>query len=71
MAETLLSASNVEVAYGAARKVKVLHGVDLSIARGETLGIVGESGRARPRSDARCCVSSTSLPAQSPSTAQI
>ena len=47
MAETLLSASNVEVAYGAARKVKVLHGVDLSIARGETLGIVGESGSGK------------------------
>jgi peptide/nickel transport system ATP-binding protein len=47
MAETLLSATGIEVAYGAGRKVKVLHGVDLHIARGETLGIVGESGSGK------------------------
>lgn len=47
MAETLLSATGIEVAYGAGRKIKVLHGVDLHIARGETLGIVGESGSGK------------------------
>jgi ABC-type microcin C transport system duplicated ATPase subunit YejF len=47
MADTLLSATNIEVAYGAARNIKVLHGIDLTIARGETLGIVGESGSGK------------------------
>jgi peptide/nickel transport system ATP-binding protein len=47
MSDTLLSASNIEVAYGSARNIKVLHGVDLAIAKGETLGIVGESGSGK------------------------
>lgn len=47
MSDKLLSASGIEVAYGAARNIKVLHGVDLAIAEGETVGIVGESGSGK------------------------
>lgn len=47
MAETLLSAEAIEVAYGPRGGVRVLHGVDLTIAPGETLGIVGESGSGK------------------------
>lgn len=47
MTETLLSATGIEVGYGAGSKIKVLRGVDVHIARGETLGIVGESGSGK------------------------
>lgn len=47
MSDKLLVASGIEVAYGAARTIKVLHGVDLAIAKGETVGIVGESGSGK------------------------
>ena len=64
MSEDLFVAKGVEVAYGGKRRlngeraggVKVLHGVDLKIGRGETVGIVGEFGlrknNARPRAPA-------------------
>jgi len=45
--DALLSATGIEVAYGAAAKVKVLHGVDIAVRRGETVGIVGESGSGK------------------------
>ena len=50
MVQDLFVATGVEAAYGGKRRlngeraggVKVLHGVDLRIGRGETVGIVGE-----------------------------
>ena len=61
MAQDLLVASGVEVAYGGKRRlngervggVKVLHGVDLRIGRGETVGIVGEFGLRQDNARAR------------------
>ena len=52
MVQDLFVATGVEAAYGGKRRlngervggVKVLHGVDLRIGRGETVGIVGEFG---------------------------
>ena len=64
MGMDLFVATGVEVAYGGKRRlsgervggVKVLHGIDLRIGRGETVGIVGEFGvgqnNARPRAHA-------------------
>lgn len=45
---TLLEINNLEVTYRGRRgKNKVLHGVDLAINAGETLGLVGESGSGK------------------------
>ena len=52
MSNDLLIARDLEVAFGAGASlfgrakspVKVLHGVTIQIGRGETVGIVGESG---------------------------
>ncbi len=35
--------------------VKAVDGVNFDVRRGETFGIIGESGSARPRSAARWC----------------
>jgi peptide/nickel transport system ATP-binding protein len=45
MAEALLEARGLVVAYG--RATPVLHGVDLTVGRGEVVGIVGESGSGK------------------------
>ena len=49
MTDDLISAKGVEVTYRGQGKagVKVLHGVDVRIARRETVGIVGESGSGK------------------------
>lgn len=49
MTDDLISAKGVEVTYRGHGKgsVKVLHGVDVRIARQETVGIVGESGSGK------------------------
>ena len=55
MGKDLFVARGVEVAYGGKSRlngervggVKVLHGVDLRIGQGETVGIVGESGSGK------------------------
>jgi peptide/nickel transport system ATP-binding protein len=45
MAEPLLALENIHVRYGTGSKAThAVRGVDLQIARGETLGLVGESG---------------------------
>ncbi len=41
----LLEAKGIEVTYGG--KVRVLHGIDLTIRKGEAVGIVGESGSGK------------------------
>ena len=45
MTEPVIRVANLKVAYRHADSwVRVLHGVDFAIARGEVLGLVGESG---------------------------
>ncbi|MHC2621180.1 ABC-type dipeptide/oligopeptide/nickel transport system ATPase component [Bradyrhizobium huanghuaihaiense] len=53
--EALLNVDNLVVEYGLGNKtVHAVSGVSLQVARGETLGLVGESGCGK-RSGARCC----------------
>jgi ABC-type oligopeptide transport system ATPase subunit len=55
MADPLIAATGIEVVYGGRRHPggrrsggnKVLHGVDIHIARHETVGVVGESGSGK------------------------
>lgn len=53
MTENLLVARGIEVTYGAGRGLirspghRVLHGVDITVGCGETVGIVGESGSGK------------------------
>ncbi len=77
MTAPLIEAKGVEVVYGARRGLigarpgtRVLHGVDLSIGKAETVGIVGESGSGKTTSDARCCASSNPRRARSASPAR-
>ena len=56
--ERLLDVDQLVVEYpgqGFGKKsFRALHGVSLDVLPGETVGLVGESGRARPRWAARC-----------------
>jgi ABC-type microcin C transport system duplicated ATPase subunit YejF len=55
MADPLIAATGIEVVYGGRHRLgggrtggnKVLHGVDIHIARHETVGVVGESGSGK------------------------
>ena len=47
MADDLLAAHGLVVAYGRPGSPAVLHGVDMRVGKGETVGIVGESGSGK------------------------
>ncbi len=47
MADDLLAARGLVVAYGRPGSPAVLHGVDMRVGKGETVGIVGESGSGK------------------------
>ena len=47
MADDLLSARGLVVAYGRSASPAVLHDVDIRVGKGETVGIVGESGSGK------------------------
>ena len=56
--EVLVEVKNLEVTYGSGRKAyKAVKNANFTIYKGETFGLVGESGSARPPSAGRSCAS--------------
>ena len=50
----IVEVRDLRVRFTGERTVHAVNGVDISLAQGEVLGLLGSSGRARPSRSARC-----------------